>query len=52
MKYGFKQLNIDRINTFYANKNKATQRIVLKQAMFSKLAYNIPLLKMAISILT
>ncbi len=30
MEYGFKQLNIDRINAFYATKNKATQRILKK----------------------
>ncbi|PKG83189.1 N-acetyltransferase [Colwellia sp. 75C3] len=30
MEYGFKQLNIDRINAFYANKNRATQRILRK----------------------
>lgn len=30
MEYGFKQLNIGRINAFYANKNRATQRILKK----------------------
>lgn len=30
MEYGFKQLNIDRINAFYANRNRATQRILKK----------------------
>ncbi len=30
MEYGFKQLNIDRINAFYAKKNRATQRILKK----------------------
>ncbi|PKI17351.1 GNAT family N-acetyltransferase [Colwellia sp. 12G3] len=30
MEYGFKHFNIDRINAFYANKNRATQRILRK----------------------
>ena len=30
MEYGFKQLNINRINAFYGNKNRATQRILKK----------------------
>ena len=30
MEHGFKQLNIDRINAFYANINRATKRILKK----------------------
>jgi len=30
MEYGFKQLKIDRINAFYAEKNRANQRILKK----------------------